>query len=137
MPNDKLDIAPLERVIERLQEGLARYQADTTATLIRDGLVKRFELTYELGYKTLQRYLEYASASSEQFDKMIFPDLIRTANEQGLLLGDWPKWKEFRDMRAKTSHAYDEKIALEVVAGIPRFLEEATYLRDRLWERLA
>ena len=40
-------------------------------------------------------------------------------------------------MRSKTSHTYDEEIALEVLAGIPKFLEEARYLRDRLRERLA
>jgi hypothetical protein len=38
-------------------------------------------------------------------------------------------------MRARTSHSYDEAVALEVVAGIPDFLEEARYLRDRLKER--
>jgi hypothetical protein len=38
-------------------------------------------------------------------------------------------------MRAKTSHTYDEDVALEVVAGIPRFLEEAIYLQKRLNEK--
>lgn len=65
-----------------------------------------------------------------QYDSMPFPDLIRSANEQGLLLGDWPKWRAYREMRAKTSHTYDEQTALDVVAGIPAFLEEAQYLRE-------
>lgn len=30
---------------------------------------------------------------------------------------------------------YDETTAVEVVAGIPAFLEEAKFLRDRLKER--
>ena len=68
---------------------------------------------------------------------MIFQDLIRSGNEQGLLLGDWPDWKRYRDMRSKTSHTYDEEIALEVLAGIPTFLEEARYLHSKLKERLA
>ena len=63
---------------------------------------------------------------------MPFQDLIRSGNEQGLLSGDWPKWKEYRDMRAKTSHTYDEKIAISVLSGIPAFLKEAEYLRDQL-----
>jgi hypothetical protein len=37
-------------------------------------------------------------------------------------------------MRARTSHSYDEAVALEVVAEIPAFLDEARYLRDRLIE---
>jgi hypothetical protein len=40
-------------------------------------------------------------------------------------------------MRGKTSHTYDEAVALEVVAGIPAFLEEARYLRDQLKRRIA
>ena len=133
---DKPGIAPFERAIRRLEEGLARYRANTSDTQIRDGLVQRFEFTYELGHKVLKRYLEYTSANPQQFDEMPFQDQIRTANEQGLLLGNWPDWRGFREMRARTSHTYNEEVALEVVAGIPRFLEEAFYLRDKLRERL-
>ena len=82
--------------------------------------MQRFEFTYELGHKVLKRYLEYASANPELFDEMTFQDLIRTANEQGLLLGDWTDWRGFRDMRARTSHTYNEDVAVEVVEGIPR-----------------
>ena len=137
MSNDKPGITVFERAIQRLEEGLARYRADTSDTQIRDGLVQRFEFTYELGHKVLKRYLEFASANPEQFDEMTFQDLIRTANEQGLLLGNWPDWRGFREMRGKTSHTYNEDVAIEVVAGIPRFVEEAIYLRDKLRERLA
>ena len=136
MSNDKPAILPFERAIHRLKEGLARYRADTGDTQIRDGLVQRFEFTYELGHKVLKRFLEYASANPEQFDEMTFQDLIRTANEQGLLLGDWTDWRGFRDMRARTSHTYNEDVAVEVVEGIPRFIEEAVYMRDRLRRRL-
>ncbi len=31
-------------------------------------------------------------------------------------------------MRAKSSHTYDEEIALEVVAAIPDYLDEARFL---------
>ena len=129
-------LAPLDRSVQRLEEGLVRYLADTSDTQIRDGLVQRYEFTYEAAHKALKRYLEYASANPGQFDEMTFQDLIRTANEQGLLLGDWSDWRSFREMRGATSHAYDEKVALRVVQHIPRFLEEASYLRDRLAERL-
>ena len=137
MSNNKPAIAPFEHAIQRLEEGLARYRADTGDTQIRDGLIQRFEFTYELGHKFLKRYLEYASANPEQFDGMTFQNLIRTANEQGLLLGDWSDWRGFRDMRARTSHTYNEDVAVEVVEGIPRFVEEAVYMRDQLRERLA
>ena len=137
MTDLQLDLSPLGKAITRLQEGLARYQLDTTDTQIRDGLIQRFEFTYEISHKILKRYLEMVSATPDQYAGIAFPDLIRSGNEQQLLLGDWPRWKQYRDMRGKTSHTYDEETALEVVEHIPAFLEEATYLHQRLQARLA
>ncbi len=137
MANEKPNIQAFEKAILRLEEGLARYQQDVDDTQIRDGLVQRFEFTYELGHRMLKRFLEYASPTPEQFDAMAFHDIIRTANEQGLLLGNWTNWRRYREMRGKTSHTYDEAVAHEVVAGLPAFLEEARYLRDQLRRRIA
>jgi nucleotidyltransferase substrate binding protein (TIGR01987 family) len=101
MSDIALDLRSLVNAIDRLREGLARYQQDITDTLIRDGLIQRFEFTYEVSQKMLKRYLEMASATPEQFDSMPFADVIRTGNEQGLLLSDWPRWRQFRDMHSK------------------------------------
>jgi nucleotidyltransferase substrate binding protein (TIGR01987 family) len=133
--NDKLNLAPLEKAVSRLTEGLARYEKDITDTQIRDGLIQRFEFSYEISHKMLKRHLEAVSPTPEQFDAMAFADLIRSANEQGLLLGEWSAWKIYREMRSKTSHTYDEEIAIEVVHGIPAFLEEARHLLKQLQER--
>jgi len=132
-----LDISAFENAVSRLQEGLERYHQQVTDIQIRDGLIQRFEFTYELAYKTLKRYLEEAAANPQEIDEMAFQDLVRTANEQGLLRGNWPVWRRYREMRARTSHSYDERTALEVVAEIPSFLEEAIALRDRLQQRLS
>lgn len=132
-----LDLTPLHKMVACLEEGLLRYQLDVSDTQIRDGLVQRFEFTYEISHKMLKRFLEQTAASPEQFDQMPFADLIRTANEQGLLLGDWPVWRGYRDMRSKTSHTYDEDIALQVVTGIPDFLAEVQFLATKLAQRLS
>ena len=133
--NDKLNLAPLEKAVSRLTEGLACYEKDITDTQIRDGLIQRFEFSYEISHKMLKRHLEAVSPTPEQFDAMAFADLIRSANEQGVLLGDWSSWKIYREMRSKTSHTYDEEIAIEVVQSIPAFLEEARHLLKQLQER--
>lgn len=130
-----LDLVPLANAIARLGEGLACYRIDTTDTQIRDGLIQRFEFTYEIGHKMLKRHLESASPTPGEIDAMTFADLIRTGSEHGLLLGDWPRWRTYRDMRARSSHTYDEKTALEVVAGIPGFLAEARHLLAALTAR--
>ena len=112
---------------------MERYLSDIRDDQIRDGLIHRFEFTYELGHRTLKRYLKFAVANPEQIDEMTFQDVIRTANAQGLLLGDWEDWRKFREMRSRTSHTYDENTAIEV---IPRFVEEVIYLRDQLGRRV-
>jgi len=135
--SNKLDLTQLNKAISRLREGLDRYQRDVTDIQIRDGLIQRFEFTYEISHKMLKRFLKTTSANPVEFDDMSFQDLIRTANVRGLLLSDWPQWKGYREMRSKTSHTYDEDVALEVVAEIPGFLEEAIYLHKRLHEQQA
>ena len=101
----KINIDSLANAIDRLREGLNRYHLDISDIQIRDGLVQRFEFTYELTHKTLKRYLELNSANPLEFDQMAFADLIRSGSEKGLLLQDWTHWKKFREMRGSTSHA--------------------------------
>ncbi len=131
----RLDISSLSKAVARLEEGLSEYQAHADNDIYRDALIQRFEFTYELSHKMLKRHLEMTSPTPDMYDTMAFQDLIRTGNEQGLLLGDWSAWKNYRGMRAKTSHTYDEEVALEVAAIIPEFLREARFLRDKLIER--
>lgn len=131
-----LDISPFAKAVDRLAEGLDRYQKDTSDDQIRDGLIQRFELTYELSHKMLKRFLEEISPSPETIDQAAFSDLIRMGNEQSLLKSEWKVWRYFRDIRNITSHTYNLEKALEVVEGIPAFLDEARHLRDRLTQRL-
>jgi nucleotidyltransferase substrate binding protein (TIGR01987 family) len=135
MANDQLDLSPLSRAIDRLGEGWIRYQKDTSDTQIRDGLIQRFEFTYEISHKMLKRQLEAMSPNPAEYDEMSLQDLIRSGNERGLLSGVWTDWKRYREMRAKTSHTYDEEVAQGVVAGIPAFLAEARHLLQRLLAR--
>jgi len=132
-----LDLTPLVSAIGRLSEGLARHQTEPADEQLRDGLIQRFEYTYELCHRFLRRFIRNTAASAEEVDRMVFQDLIRTGNQQGLLLGNWPAWRRYRDLRARTSHAYRAETAEQVVAAIPAFLAEAEYLRDQLLARSA
>lgn len=134
-PRD-LDITPLESAVHRLREGLARHDREPHDEQLRDGLIQRFEYTYELSHRMLRRYLRLVTASPEAIDQASFQDLVRIGNDQGLLRAEWADWRRFRDLRARTSHTYAVAAALQVVAGIPPFLAEATFLRDALRARL-
>ena len=47
---------------------------------LREGLIQRFEFTYELAHRTLQRYLRESAASAHDINQLTFADLIRTAS---------------------------------------------------------
>jgi nucleotidyltransferase substrate binding protein (TIGR01987 family) len=132
----KIEIAALANAVQRLREGLLRCSLEPADEQLRDGLIQRFEFTYELSHKTLRRFLREQSASPDDVARMPFADLIRTASAQGLLRTGWPAWRRFREMRARTSHVYDAAAALAVVAAIPEFLNEAEQLCDELNRRL-
>jgi len=132
MNTKNLDLTVLTNVLNRLIEGNDRYLKDINDSQIRDGLIQRYEFTYEISHKILKRQLELKSPNPEVFDSMSFSDLIRTGNEQSLLKNDWTKWKIFREMRSKSSHTYDEQIAKEVVSIIPDFIDEAKFLLAQL-----
>ncbi|MEY3518599.1 MAG: hypothetical protein RLZ89_1459 [Pseudomonadota bacterium] len=135
MTSGKLDFSSLRNALARLAEGYQRYQTDVSDIQIRDGLIQRYEFTYEISHKMLKRHLEMTAANPEAFDALPFADLIRRGNEQSLLKSDWSAWKIFREMRAKTSHTYDEHIAQTVVQVIPAFIEEIEFLVRQLDQR--
>jgi nucleotidyltransferase substrate binding protein (TIGR01987 family) len=133
---DHLDISPLVNAVEPLREGLERHRREPDDDQLRDGLIQRFEFTYELSHRMLRRYLRQVAASPDAFNQMPFQDMIRSGSEQGLLRGDWPAWRLYRDMCARTSHIYATAVAKQVVDCIPDFLAEATHLRDQFRQRL-
>jgi nucleotidyltransferase substrate binding protein (TIGR01987 family) len=132
----KIEVLAFANAVRRLREGLVRCSQQPADEQLRDGLIQRFEFTYELSHKTLRRYMREQSASPDDVDHMPFADLVRSAHAQGLLQAGWPNWRRFREMRARTSHLYDAAAALAVVAAIPEFLQEAEYLCDELQRRL-
>jgi nucleotidyltransferase substrate binding protein (TIGR01987 family) len=135
MNTKTLDFSALTNALYRLIEGNDRYLKDINDTQIRDGLIQRYEFTYEISHKILKRHLELSSPNPAVFDSMAFSDLIRTGNEQSLLKNDWTKWKIFREMRSKSSLTYDEQIAKEIVSIIPDFIDEAKFLLTKLENR--
>ena len=126
----------LNQVLSSLSQAQLRFSDNLSDELLSDGLIQRFEFTYELSHKMLKRYLEMSSPNPDEIDQMDFQNLIRTANEQGLLLSDWPVWRTYRDQRARTSHTYDQEVAEKVLTIIPQFLKEAQFLNSAISERI-
>jgi len=131
-----LDITPLTAVIQRLQSGYARCVLHPEDDQLRDGVIQRFEYTYELSHKFLKRYLMDVVASPDTLHTMAFQDVIRLGYAHGLLHESWSEWRMYREMRAKTSHTYDLAVAVSVMEAIPQFIEAVTFLRAQLAARI-
>ena len=137
----QIDTSSLDKAIRKLTTNSRLLaDADQQKTEIKgayeDACIQAFEYTYELCHKLLKRHLEQTESSSEEIDKMSFPDLIRKGAEKGLLLSSWDKWTIYRMARNKTSHTYDGEIAQTVLNVIPDFLEEARYLYSNMNGRI-
>jgi hypothetical protein len=47
----------LVNAIDRLREGLVRHTGEPADDQLRDGLIQRFEFTYELCHRMLRRFI--------------------------------------------------------------------------------
>src|SRR6266702_2212243 len=110
-PAAQLDISPFVNAVARLSEGLERHRREPRDEQLRDGFIQRFEFTYEFSHRMLRRYLRMIAPSPDAYGQMPFQDLIRTGNEHGLLRSNWPTWRGYRDLRARTSHTYAASVA--------------------------
>ncbi|MDR1244966.1 MAG: nucleotidyltransferase substrate binding protein [Endomicrobium sp.] len=131
----KLDLSPFENALVSLNEAIKKSYEDESDKFIRDSVIQRFEYTYEVSYKMLRRFLQLSEHSEGSFDEFVFADVIRTANERNLLLGNLESWVEYRKMRNITSHSYDEEKANVIISVVPSFAKEAEFLLNKLKEK--
>jgi len=131
---EKLDFTSFENALNSLIDILAMYNQNPNDIVVRDAAIQRFEYTYSLALKMLSRFIN--RESNEITHAITFSQLIRSANKFGLLKSNLEKWDDYRQKRNSTSHTYDEKIALEVMAIIPMFKDDAEFLLNKLKEIL-
>lgn len=127
----KLDISSLKKATDSLERSLNEYRINPNE-FVRDSCIQRFEYTYEIAWKSIKRFLEEIAPNANEIDLLTFQELIREANEKGLLLNDWDTWKVYRIYRGTTSHAYNEDKANEIYEEIPDFLIEIKFLVKQL-----
>ena len=98
--------------------------------VIRAGVIQNFELTYELSWKFMKRWLEI-NFSSVYVDGLPRKELFRMAAESRLIT-QVSKWFRYHELRNETVHAYDEKKANEVFESTKDFLQDARELLSNL-----
>jgi nucleotidyltransferase substrate binding protein (TIGR01987 family) len=118
--NELLD--SFSKSISRLLEVLKK----EPNTEIRDAAIQRFEFTFELAWKTLQKYLREQGIICQSPR-----ECIKEAFKQSLISDD-PIWLNMIEDRNLTSHTYNEMLAKEVFASLPEYAVKFSELEKNL-----
>jgi nucleotidyltransferase substrate binding protein (TIGR01987 family) len=118
----------IRQALARLREAVELSQQRSLSDLERQGLIKAFEFTHELSWKTLKDFLVSRGVS----DLFGSRDTTREAFAQGLI-NDGETWMEMIRHRNLSAHTYDEATVLEIVAAVvTSYLDAFEELETRL-----
>lgn len=116
------------KAISILKEAVIEYEKENSTDVVRDGLIQRFEFTYELSWKTTKEYLEDLGIVDKNSPKTVFKE----AYAQKLITNE-DIWMLMINDRNRTSHIYSEDIALEIAERITeKYIFEFELLLERL-----
>lgn len=115
-----------KKALKRLEEALNK---DITDDIIIDGIIQRFEFTFEQAWKVMKLYLEDQGI----LDEALAPrSTIRCAFKHKLI-SDGDIWIEMMLDRNRTSHMYDEETAVNIVKLVKeKYIIEFNKLKDYL-----
>ena len=94
---------------------------------IRAGVVKHFEITYELSWKLMARWLNAnvgPDTAVVRDEASIVPPLRGALH----LISDVDRWMRHHDARNTTAHIYDSKKAQQVYEAVRGFTHDARQL---------
>jgi len=120
-----------ERALLLLKEAFEKDPSEMS-DLEKEGVIQRFEYTFELAWKTLKDYLVY---SGVVFDQITPRSVIKQAFA-AKIIKDGQAWINMLDQRNLMSHTYDKTIFDAVFPAISQYyvaaLEQVyTWLKQR------
>lgn len=118
------------KALAKLTEGLRKF--DGQDELARDGVIQRFEFTFELAWKCIKALLEY-----EGFKGLHSPRSVLREAFAGELITNEEMWLKMLKDRNLTSHLYDEGIAITISQNIQsHYVDMLDELLETLVRRL-
>ena len=99
--------------LQRLKEAVAELERPNASDVVRDGVIQRFEFTYELAWKTTKIYLEDIGMVDINSPKAV----IKEAYAQKLIANE-ENWLLMLNDRNLTSHMYREQVAVNIAERI-------------------
>ena len=130
----RLDFSSFKKALASLNRALQRSQTAPGDEELRDAVIKRFEYTYELAWKSLKRQLEQEAPTPAQIDQFSYRDLLREAAQAGIIT-QVERWMDYREAHNITSHTYDDLKAQQVYDVVINFFQDASELLKALEER--
>lgn len=116
------------KAVDRLNEALTDLEWQPNSTVIRDGVIQRFEFTFELAWKSLREYMEDQGAD---MNGIVFSKQVFKAAYAGQIIHDEQVWLSMLASRNITSHVYDDEQAAQVVRDInDRYIGPLTALAE-------
>lgn len=116
------------KVLSLLEEAVRRHAENTMNELEEQGMIKRFEFTYELAWNVLRDYFEYQINAGISGPR----DAFREAFHKNLI-DDGDGWMEMIRSRNLSSHTYSEDIAKGLIDKIVNsYIHLFTALRERI-----
>ena len=111
------------------------HNPDEMSDLEKEGVIQRFEYTFELAWKTLKDYLVYSGVT---FDQITPRSVIKHAFA-AKIIEDGQTWMNMLEQRNLMSHTYDSDIFEEVFNNISEHYLDAiaqviTWLREKALE---
>lgn len=121
----------LQRAYQRLRWALEIHQQDPDNDLIRMAVIKAYEFTFELSWKTLKDFLAYNG-----IDAKLPREVLKQAFATGLVI-DGQLWIDMLEERNLMAHTYDDATARKAVDQIQeRYLGGLQQLHDMLTTKL-
>lgn len=100
-----------KRAFLLLREAIETLEERELTQLEKEGIIQRFEYTWELAWKVLKDYLEYEGVTLEK----ITPASVLRAAFSAKIISDGNVWMSALDARNKMSHVYNLKKFEEVI----------------------
>lgn len=107
----------MKKAYKRLQEALGLTQF---SDLEKDGVIQRFEFTFELTWKTMKDYLEDQGIIDVASPKKV----LRKAFQENLFIDD-ELWLKMLDDRNSLSHLYKQEMADNIFINIKENYSQA------------
>lgn len=101
------------KALAKMEEVVSHKKVNDLSELEKEGLIQRFEYTYELAWKTLQDLLRYKG-----YTGITGPTPVLQQSLKDGYITDQLNWKKLKKSREATSHTYDQGTADKITNDI-------------------